>query len=79
MLQAKEFKGDARHPDIQDMLNDFFRTFTDAYNVYNISYGNALLPSKDKDGKITYIIVSTALVFYDDGVYESDGEEDYEE
>lgn len=72
MIAVKEFKGDAKHPNIEDLINEFFSKLPETMEIFNIQYGNALLPSKDTTGKVSYIIVSTALIFYDDGIYPDD-------
>lgn len=64
MITTKEFKGDAKNPNVDTQINEFFETLTEKDQIIDIYYSTALLPIK-RDGAIQYIITSTALVLYD--------------
>lgn len=64
MILTKEFKGNTKNPNVDEQINAFLETLTEEDQLADIMYSTLLTPVK-RDGQLSYISVSSALVLYD--------------
>lgn len=66
MLKCKEIKGTVQNPDIDKAVSDFFSQCNENVVINSINYSTAALPFKTQSNGVSYQIVSSCLIIYDE-------------
>ena len=64
MIILKELKGDAKNPNVDILMNEFFEDLGPDDQIIEIHYSTAVVPVK-REGAVQYTVVSSALIMYD--------------